>query len=308
MLRKLNFKIVLVLIFLLCLGAFLAGIFSGLLSRSRYTPPKIQFGLVVRSGDLGKQLRDARSGVGCPVALIGLDCVWDDAFPYNAAQFISKKGAVPVFRWMPLFADAFDQFSFASITDGTWDDHINEWADKIHDYGGTVVIAPLADVNREEMGVEELLNQAAAYQMAFRYIVEKFNEKKVKNVVWVWQVANDDALMSFENLVHLYPGDDVCDWIGMSLSYYPHRSLEDSVLSMQAGLPSTYKKPLMITMADIRSFPEQLDWVITGTKAIAANPMAHVVLLDVPEDFPFKSLKPAFSRLVFQPSQPKKSP
>jgi len=291
------------------LGAFFACIYFLFLTKRVYDPPKVQFGIAVRSGDIGKQFRDTGSAVQCPVSFIALDCLWDDEFPFDAVQYISKKDAIPVLRWTPLFADAFEQFAFSSIVDGTWDDHINRWAQRAKESDYSMVIVLFADFNREEMGLEDLDSQAESFKAAFRYIVKKFEDKKVNNVTWVWQVANDYEVIPKEGLAGFYPGFDIVDYVGMSLSYSVQASMQDDLSQLMAAVvPTDDRKPLMVTITDVQSFPEQLDWIKKGVAYAVTHKSVKAIVLDVPESFPYNALRPAFATPPFTPSERKNPP
>ncbi len=292
---------------LLFIGAFCWGLYSGLSSRGTLVSPSVQFGIVIRSGDVGKQRRVAESSVGCPISLIAVDSLWDDDFPFDAVQYISKKGAVPVVRWTPLFGDAFEEFTFSSISDGTWDDHISRWAERARQSEYPLVISLFCDFNREEMGIEDMDLQSENAKAAFRYIVKKFDDKKATNVIWVWQVAGDYEVISPQTLATYYPGNDVVDWIGLSISYSPRRLMQEDFLELVSSVvPSENIKSMMVTVADIRPFPEQLDWVKSGVAFAVSNKAVKAVLLDVPEAFPFKEVKGVFLSDCFHESFDKK--
>ena len=289
----------LVCVGVLFVGAFISGIFSGLHSnKHRVVNLFIQFGIAVRHGDVGEQLRDVRKQTGCQVSMLAMDYTWDDDFPYDAVQFVSKKGATPILRWAPQFTEAFDEFSFKTIMDGTWDEHITRWADRARQSEYPIAIALFADVNREDVGVEDLESKSEEYRQAFQYVVDKFREKKATNVVWIWQISDDEAMVSLNAMQRFYPGDKYVDWIGLSFAYTPVDSLRHNFINVnERSVPTSNTKPVMLTIADVNSFPEQMVWLNDGLSFALTSSNAKALVIDVATAFPFKDVKKAFLSL-----------
>lgn len=282
------------------LVAFLAGAYSGWKERQTALPPVVQFGISVRNGDVGKQLRDARQLSEFPTSLVALDFFWDDDFPFEAVQFISSKRAVPVLRWYPMMSDSLDTFSFQGILEGTWDAHIQRWAQRAKESQYPMVIALFSDFNREEMGLEGINEQSEQFVASMRYIIDMFEKENVHNVTWVWQVANDPMVVPSSQLHQFFPGKEYVDWFGISMTYTPVVSFfRDFNMYVEGAIPSSNSKPLLLTVTDVRPFPEQLSWMSSGLSSVLAssNVAVKALVLDVPEGFPYQKLHPVFKSL-----------
>lgn len=233
---------------------------------------------------------------------MGLDCFWNDSFPRDAVDFISKKNAVPVIRWFPVFDDSTDVFSYEAINQGIWDEHIGIWADSVKNAQIPVVMALFADSNREEVSAATLSHDIENFAQAFRRVVYIFDNHNARNVVWVYQLANDFGSVSANRLVGVYPGDDVVDWLGMSVAYTPGSSFTAEYAAVARSLSlGISKKPVMLTLSDFRPFPDYISWMVKGlTDAPLSSTKVGVVLLDVPDAFPFEKLSTVFQKPAFQ--------
>lgn len=282
------------------LSAFLAGAYSGWKQRQLAPHPVVQFGISVRNGDVGKQLRDARQLSGMPVGLVALDFFWDDDFPFEAVQFVSSKRAVPVIRWYPMMSDSLDPFSFQAILEGTWDAHIQRWAQRAKESQYPMVIALFSDFNREEMGLEGVDEQSQQFVASMRYIIDMFKKENVHNVTWVWQVSNDPMVVLPSNLHLFFPGKEYVDFVGISMAYTPVVGFADDFNTLVDGaIPSSNSKPVFLTVMDVRPFPEQLTWMSSGVSSVLAssNVALKALVLDVPEGFPYQKLQTVFKVL-----------
>jgi hypothetical protein len=100
---------------------------------------------------------------------------------------------------------------------------------------------------------------ATRYRKAFRYLVEGLRAAGVENTEYVWQSATspvDDIIDGrHEDIADWYPGDDVVDWVGLSLFLAPNfqpraeagdvpsqRQLMDEVLDFARA----HAKPVMV--------------------------------------------------------------
>lgn len=283
---------------LLFLGALLFGFYSGISHSKNRQPAEVQFGISVRNGDVGKQLRDARSLSKVPVGSVTLDFFWDDDFPFDAVQFISNKRAIPFLRWYPMMSDSFDTFSFHSILEGTWDSQIQRWAQRARESQFPIVIALFSGFNREEMGLEEVGMQSKQFVDSTRYVIKKFQDEKASNVTFVWDISNDGMVIPFSELSQFYPGDDFVDWVGVSIAYTPVNSFRSDFQELIAnGVPTENDKPILLTVSDIRPFEDSLRWANEGILDVLAteNLSIKALVLDVPEGFLYQKLNPIFS-------------
>jgi hypothetical protein len=80
--------------------------------------------------------------------------------------------------------------------------------------------------------------EPAAYQKAFRYIVDKLRSKEAYNVAFVWHAH---AHSPDPDLEAYYPGDEYVDWVGISYFAQPQEMMKP-VLNFAAK----HGKPVMI--------------------------------------------------------------
>lgn len=96
----------------------------------------------------------------------------------------------------------------SSTAEGKLDDRIESLGEWIKNCGCPVLLRIGYEFDAEWNGYDPL-----AYRNAFRRIVSKFEQQKVKNCAYVWQ---SDGYQDSEGNKKWYPGDDYVDWIGYS--------------------------------------------------------------------------------------------
>jgi len=98
------------------------------------------------------------------------------------------------------------------------------------------------------------------YIAAFRTVVDRFREKKVENVAFVWH-----SYAAYMSRPHLdwYPGDDYVDWLALSYFRQPRPYLDAF-----ADLAKELEKPLMVAESSPWQLPTRLgasvwkDWFV----------------------------------------------
>lgn len=146
----------------------------------------------------------------------------DKNFPNELVPQIKALKLKLILTWEPWKKDfitpskAQPEFSLQSILDGKHDDYINEWIDDIKKSNIEVIIRFAHEMNTPSgvpiwypwQGNPEL------YKKAYRYIVNKFRENNVSNVKFMWSPY---LLKNGGSELLYYPGDDVVDYVGMSV-------------------------------------------------------------------------------------------
>jgi hypothetical protein len=121
--------------------------------------------------------------------------------------------------------------SLDSVIDGSLDDNIKklgEWIKKAN--------VPVFLRIGYEFDLPENCYDPELYKQAFRYIVEKFDEQKVKNVAYVW---HSYAIYNTRKIEQWYPGDEYVDWV--AISYFANPQWFPMV-----QFAKEHNKPLMI--------------------------------------------------------------
>jgi len=121
--------------------------------------------------------------------------------------------------------------SLDSVIDGSLDDNIKklgEWITKTN--------VPVFLRIGYEFDLPENYYEPDLYKQAFRYIVEKLDAQKVKNVAYVW---HSYATYNIRKIDQWYPGDEYVDWV--AISYFANPQWFPMV-----QFAKEHNKPLMI--------------------------------------------------------------
>lgn len=146
-------------------------------------------------------------------------------FPMAQLEAIRTRGAIPMITWEPL-THTFPQAAedpelagnrrvFAKISAGVFDDFLMEYAIRIREHGGPVMIRFAHEPDNPAFVWSSAGgNTPEAYIAAWRYIVGFFDGMGATNATWVWSPWKPGAVESH------YPGDNYVDWIGLTILNY----------------------------------------------------------------------------------------
>ncbi len=163
---------------------------------------------------------------------IQLYTAWGDKteehFPVKYAKAIYNLGSTPFITWEPWLND-FDREEhnlphkddpnkngLKDVVNGDYDYYINRWAADVKNFGKIVFIRlghEMNDPYRYPWGPQN--NNPQEFINFWRYVVNKFKEQGVKNVVWVW--SPHPAYLMYNEY---YPGDEYVDWVGVGALNY----------------------------------------------------------------------------------------
>ena len=217
--------------------------------------------------DVSKEALDAyETTVGRKVAYVYFDDEWltSRAFPAQTASWIRERGSVPFIRLMlrsqkvPLVADP--TFTLDRIIAGEFDSALAAWADRAREFGTPLLVEYGTEINGDWNPWSAPYNGGldkgpARFKLAYRHIVDLMRRRGALNIVWALHYAGenfpgDDP----RNLpAAYYPGDDVVDWVGISVYGSERsndkrcpgfRSLVDAMLPQLRDATAT--KPLFI--------------------------------------------------------------
>ena len=121
--------------------------------------------------------------------------------------------------------------SLESVVDGSLDENIKKLGEWI-----TKAKVPVFLRIGYEFDFPENNYDPELYKQAFRYIVEKLDEQKVKNVAYVW---HSYASYAPKGIDQWYPGDEYVDWC--AISYFANPQWFPMVQFTKA-----HNKPLML--------------------------------------------------------------
>ncbi len=158
------------------------------------------------------------------------------SFPAENAGWIRQAGSVPFIRlmlWSSLQQDRREWiFTLRRIIRGAFDSDFRQWAREAAAFGSPIIVEFGTEVNGQWFpwngfwngrgfpffyGDPAEPNGPERFRDAYRHIVEIMREE-ASNITWVFHANNEDwPDTAWNRLENYYPGDDVVDWIGVSV-------------------------------------------------------------------------------------------
>jgi hypothetical protein len=148
-------------------------------------------------------------------------------FPAATAGWIRGRGAVPFVRLMLRrdtdLGHADPAFGPTSILAGRFDDELRAWGDDARAFAWPVLVEWGTEANGRWFPWNGRWNGGPGegprrYREAFRRIVGIVRGQGADNVTWVFHVNHeDDPDEGWNRLEEYYPGDDVVDWLAVSV-------------------------------------------------------------------------------------------
>jgi hypothetical protein len=137
--------------------------------------------------------------LGRPVGVAYIYQTYGDPFPWDWARGQAARGRLIQIAWEP-------QQGLGDVRD---DDYLNNWAEAAADCGTGVFLRFAGEMNGDWTAWGR---SPDAYRRAFR-LVHAVIDRHAENVALVW-APNDVPVAQVDSY---YPGDDVVDWVGISL-------------------------------------------------------------------------------------------
>jgi hypothetical protein len=199
--------------------------------------------------------------VGKQVAWVYFSNNWYDksTFPLATATWIRERGSVPFIRLMLRSSDENPtpdpRYTLDAILTGEFDAELIAWGQAAKAFATPLIVewgtemngywfAWNASWNGREAGAEK-------FRRAYRHIVETIRAQTGTNIIWVFHInADDDPEEPWNAFEKYYPGDDVVDWLGVSV--YSAQTPQDDYWT---------------------TFSEQLDAVMPRLTALADKPV-----------------------------------
>ena len=192
-----------------------------------------------------QRIADFEALAGKPMAWAYFSDNWFDdstgaariVFPQQAVETIAAAGRLPFIRLMARTSYqeglADPVYSMQAIIDGQFDDELMAWALAAKAWGQPLLAEFGTEVNGEWFPWNGVHNGGARsdgygdptqadgperFRAAYRHIVELFRGQDVTNISWFFH-ANGDSEPDDEwnQMAEYYPGDDIIDWIGVSV-------------------------------------------------------------------------------------------
>jgi hypothetical protein len=139
-----------------------------------------------------------------------------------ALQRLSAAGRLPMMTWEPWnhTTPSANPYSLQAIAAGQFDSYLSAQGKALAAVGAPVAVRFAHEMNGfwYPWGQGVNGNTAADYVAAYRHVHDVVTAAGATNVVWVWSpitvIARPDV-----PLAPLYPGDDVVDWVGLSVYF-----------------------------------------------------------------------------------------
>jgi hypothetical protein len=148
------------------------------------------------------------------------------AFPAAMCDWIRGLGKVPYVRLM-LRSDV-DQkhgekkFTLSKIVAGEFDEDLRAWGRAAREFASPILIEWGTEPNGNWFGWNGKWNGGPGagpqqYVAAYRHIVDLMRAEGASNLTWVWHVNwLDEPERKWNALENYFPGENYCDWIGVS--------------------------------------------------------------------------------------------
>ncbi len=201
------------------------------------------------------------SSVGKKMDMQAIFTGWGDSFPAS-----SDKTKTLVIFWEP-------NVSLDSITSGSSDSYIKQFAAGAQSYGGPVVLIPFEEMNGNWDIWDGAYgsNTPAKVIAAWKHIHDLFSG--VSNVKFGWDVNNDSVPDTSANAIsNYYPGsayvDYVCvDGFNFGSPWQSYSDMFSSALSQVKG----YGKPILIASMASAESSQKAAWVTDALNQIAKD-------------------------------------
>ena len=105
------------------------------------------------------------------------------------------------------------------ILQGTWDDVLDLYIQKIQEFGHPVMIRLMNEMNGDWCVYSGInySNDPLIYKEAYRYIYHRFEDAGVNNVLWVWNPNGKSyPPVDWNHTLMYYPGDEYVDIVGLT--------------------------------------------------------------------------------------------
>jgi Glycosyl hydrolase family 26 len=222
----------------------------GFIYHGAYPPPRSAAGAEDRITN--KSIRSYERAVGKKAAWIYFSHEWSNgmAFPLGTVSAIRESGAVPFIRLMARSDTDQDHaepmYNLSRIAAGDFDAELTSWARDARDFGTPILVEFGTEVNGRWFSWNGYWNGNEAgpplFRDAYRHIVGVMDAQGASNLIWVFHVDCEDyPESSWNQFENYYPGDDVVDWIGVSV-YGPQTPYDRERRSFSERMDRVYPR------------------------------------------------------------------
>ncbi|MCY3024100.1 MAG: glycosyl hydrolase [Planctomycetota bacterium] len=183
------------------------------------------------------------------------------AFPLETAQWTRDHGSIPFIRLMLRSSSAQNKrerlFNVRNILRGRFDADLRAWAAQARDFGSPLLVEWGTECNgawfswngkwnggksTRGFGDKTKPDGPERFVAAYRHIVEVMRGAGAANITWVWHVnATDGPQVPWNASELYYPGNDVVDWVAVSV-YGPQTPLDEGAPTFREQMDPCYAR------------------------------------------------------------------
>ena len=173
-------------------------------------------------------------------------------FPEEMCAWVRSLGKIPYIRLM-LRSDvdqkhAEKKFTLSKIIGGEFDADLRAWGESARSFGSPILIEWGTEPNGDWFGWNGKWNGRAEsgpaqYISAYRHIVDIMRGAGATNLQWVWHVNwYDEPQAKWNRFENYFPGENYCDWVGLSAYGPTTPTTRDGTESLAFKLSETYPR------------------------------------------------------------------
>jgi len=206
-------------------------------------------------------LRSYERTVGKKAAWVYFSHNWykSTAFPRQTAGWIRAAGAAPFIRLVirDREGSAVSKFTVEAILAGELDASLKAWAIAAKRFATPLIVEYGTECNgywfpwngryhgggqTDGFGDPTKPDGPERFAAAYRHIITLMRSEGARNITWVFHVAAaDDPEEPWNRWENYYPGDDVVDWIGVSV-YGPQQPADTEAKSFRQQMDPFYAR------------------------------------------------------------------
>ncbi|MCC7519804.1 MAG: beta-mannanase [Verrucomicrobiae bacterium] len=230
-----------------------------------------------------EMLRDFELLVGRQQAIVAFSSFWGQkSFPNVQVRTVRDYGAVPLIFWSPWGPpyrqnELQPEYSLDRILEGRFDGYLREWAREARMAEIPLLVSFGLEANGDwfpwggsnqgggatrGFGDPKKPDGPERYIAAYRHVVRIVREAGARNIQWVYHAQNYSwPVAPWNTITAYYPGDDVVDWLGLSV--YGKQSDKEGWLTFDTVMRYPYSelarldktKPIMLAEWGVGEFP-----------------------------------------------------
>ncbi|MFC4212700.1 glycosyltransferase family 2 protein [Pedobacter lithocola] len=233
-----------------------------------------------------KNVIDIQKSNNVHFGIVSLYLSWGDSdkskFPTKLLDSIYQNSAIPMISWEPwqsLFAQSkefkpenIETHVFQRIIEHRYDKYLEDFANRLKKINKPIFLrfAHEAD-NPQYPWSSRGINSAEEFKQAWKYIHNFFSERKLNNVIWVWNPWKPVAISKY------FPGKEFVDWIGVTNLNYNIKNSD--YFSMEQLYQPFHKHPvfniglpvMLAEMGSLKTNQKQGEWFKQAAKTLESK-------------------------------------